>query len=147
MSTNPLNQASESNVAARVAALETMRTKELKALWREWFDHKPSSTRREHLISRLAYRVQELAYGGLAIKTKRQLSNHSSRDKPKNKRINMPPVGTELVREYNGTDHHVTVTKQGFEYQGKLFKSLSHVAREITGTRWSGPLFFGLKEK
>ena len=142
-----LNQANGTNVAARVAALETMTAKELKKLWLEWFEHKPSSISHEYLVSRLAYRVQELAYGGLPTKTKKQLNNHSSNKKPKNKRINTPPVGTELIREYQGAEHHVTVTTLGFEYRGKVFKSLSHVAREITGTRWSGPLFFGLKEK
>jgi|SaaInlStandDraft_3_1057020.scaffolds.fasta_scaffold32194_2 hypothetical protein len=147
MSLNQLNQASDTNVTARVAALETMTVKELKALWPEWFDHQPSSASREFLIGRLAYRIQELAYGGLSTKTKNKLNDNAGTKNTKNKKINMPPIGTELTREYQGVDHHVTVTKLGFEYRGKSFKSLSHVAREITGTRWSGPVFFGLKGK
>ncbi|MCG7927947.1 MAG: DUF2924 domain-containing protein [Candidatus Thiodiazotropha taylori] len=59
-------------------------------------------------------------------------------------RVKRPAVGTKLIREYQGVEHHVTVTRNGFEYQGRTFRSLSHIAREITCTRWSGPLFFGL---
>ena len=147
MSTNPLNQASDSNVIARVAALETMTINQLKSLWLEWFDHQPSSTNREFLVGRLAYRAQELAYGGLQTKAKNQLNNSSKTANSKNKKINMPPAGTHLIREFQGEEHHVTVTKEGFTYRGRLFKSLSPIAREITGTRWSGPLFFGLKGK
>jgi hypothetical protein len=64
--------------------------------------------------------------------------------KPSSNRVKRPAVGTKLIREYQGIEHHVTVTRNGFEYQGRTFRSLSHIAREITGTRWSGPLFFGL---
>jgi hypothetical protein len=56
-------------------------------------------------------------------------------------------AGTRLMREYQGEEHHVTVLNSGFEYRGKRYKSLSGIARAITGTQWSGPLFFGLKRK
>jgi len=67
--------------------------------------------------------------------------------KPASRRVKRPAVGTQLIREYQGTEHHVTVIRNGFEYHGRTFRSLSHIAREITGTRWSGPLFFGLTRR
>ncbi|MBT5230796.1 MAG: DUF2924 domain-containing protein [Methylococcales bacterium] len=147
MNLNPLNQASDVNVAARVAALETMTVKELKALWLEWFSQVADTTSREYLISRLAYRVQELAYGGLSTETKKKLKDATKTGKSKNNKITMPPIGTQLIREYQGVEHYVTVIKEGFQYQGQIFKSLSPIAKQITGTKWSGPLFFGLKGK
>ena len=57
-----------------------------------------------------------------------------------------PPVGTQLIRRFKGVDHHVTVMQDGFDYQGQLFKSLSKIATLITGTRWNGPMFFGLRK-
>ncbi|MFT5114094.1 MAG: hypothetical protein ACI8P9_003427, partial [Parasphingorhabdus sp.] len=92
-----------------------------------------------------AWRIQELAYGGLSPETKERIEQRVRiRDKPKPGKIQRPAVGTKLIREHKGVEHHVTVTRNGFEYQGRTFRSLSHIAREITGTRWSGPLFFGL---
>jgi hypothetical protein len=147
MSLNSLNQASDENVASRVAALETISMKELKALWLEWFGQSIETNSREYLVSRLAYRVQELAYGGLSTATKQKLKDVTKKAKPKNNKINMPPIGTQLIREYQGVEHSVTVVKEGFKYQGHIFKSLSPIAKQITGTKWSGPLFFGLKGK
>src|SRR5690606_26322553 len=69
------------------------------------------------------------------------------RAKEGGKRLNRPAIGTRLVREYHGVEHHVTVTRNGFEYEGRTFRSLSQIAREITGSPWSGPLFFGLVQK
>ncbi len=90
---------------------------------------------------------QELAYGGLSDNAQdriNQLMRSKGELEPANRRVRRPAVGTKLIREYQGVEHHVTVTRNGFEYQGRTFGSLSHIAREITGTRWSGPLFFGL---
>src|SRR5690606_4653342 len=113
----------------------------------------------DYLIPRLAWRIQELAYGGLSDTAKQRLeqlmrmkeietkSAGRKRDDDKPKKINRPAVGTRLVREYHGVEHHVTVTRNGFEYQGRTFRSLSQIAREITGSPWSGPLFFGLVQK
>jgi hypothetical protein len=119
----------------------------LHKLWQELFDEPPPRKRRDYLIPRLAWRTQVLAYGGLSDATRERLNHLIRREapiKPRGSRIKRPTAGTKLIREYQGVEHQVTVTRNGFEYQGRTFRSLSHVAREITGTRWSGPLFFGL---
>jgi hypothetical protein len=103
------------------------------------------------LESRLAYRIQELAYGGLKPETVKRLEalgeqldggNIAVRRRPADER---PIAGTRLIREWHGVEHTVTVLKDGYEWQGRPYKSLSAIARAITGTRWNGPLFFGLR--
>jgi hypothetical protein len=135
------------DVIGKVAALPSLENDELKTLWRELFDEPAPRKKRDYLIPRLAWRIQELAYGGLSDNAQdriNRLMRSKEQLKPSSNRIKRPAVGTKLIREYQGVEHHVTVTRNGFEYQGRTFRSLSHVAREITGTRWSGPLFFGL---
>lgn len=139
-------------IIAKVAALPSLDAKDLRALWQEYFDEDAPKKKRDYLIPRLAWRIQELAYGGLSDTAKQRLEQllrmkelEKQRDEPK--RLNRPAVGTRLVREYHGVEHHVTVTRNGFEYQGRTFRSLSQIARQITGSPWSGPLFFGLVQK
>jgi len=149
----------DTTIIAKVAALPSLDAKDLRALWQEYFDEEAPRKKRDYLIPRLAWRIQELAYGGLSKVAKGRLeqlmrmkelekkSAGGKRDDDKPKKINRPAVGTRLVREYHGFEHHVTVTRNGFEYQGRTFRSLSHIAKEITGAHWSGPLFFGLVQK
>ncbi len=135
------------DVIGKVAALPSLENDELKKLWRELFDEPAPRKKRDYLIPRLAWRIQELAYGGLSDKAQdriNRLIRSKEQLKPSSNRVKRPAVGTKLIREYQGIEHHVTVTRNGFEYQGRTYRSLSHIAREITGTRWSGPLFFGL---
>lgn len=109
--------------------------------------HPVPRKKRDYLIPRLAWRIQEIAYGALSDSAQgriNRLMRSKEQLKPSSNRVKRPAVGTKLIREYQGVEHHVTVTRNGFEYQGRTFRSLSHIAREITGTRWSGPLFFGL---
>jgi len=140
-------------VLARLAALKTTPTPELKAMWRQLFDREPPPYNRRFLESRLAYRIQELAYGGLKAETVerlRALAGDLDGGDPSRRRraINDRPIaGTRLIREWQGTEHLVTVRNEDFEYQGRPYKSLSAIARAITGTRWNGPLFFGLKNQ
>ena len=138
-------------VLARLAALKTTPTPKLKEQWRQLFDSEPPAFNRRYLESRLAYRIQELAYGGLKPETVRRLEKLGEeldggrvevRKRPANDR---PISGTRLIREYQGVEHCVTVRDDDFEYQGRPYKSLSAIARAITGTPWSGPVFFGLK--
>ena len=136
------------DVIARVTALNTMTTSDLQALWFELFQRKATTDRQSYLIQHIAYRLQEIAYGGLEEKTQNTLNamiHGVINVENNNKRLVSPPIGTKLLREYRGVEHCVMVIRGGFEYQGKTFKSLSEIARVITGTRWSGPLFFGLK--
>ena len=138
-------------VLARLAALKTTPTPKLKEQWRQLFESEPPAFNRRYLESRLAYRIQELAYGGLKPETVRRLEKLGEeldggrvevRKRPANDR---PISGTRLIREYQGVERCVTVRDDDFEYQGRPYKSLSAIARAITGTPWSGPVFFGLK--
>jgi hypothetical protein len=136
------------SVAARVAALPKTPTPELKAMWRELYDKEPPGFSRSYLVSRLAYRIQELAYGGLKPATRAKLDALADGLDPKaaRKRVtDRPVVGTRLIREWRGVEHTVTVLADGFEWEGRRYKSLSAVARAITGARWNGPMFFGLR--
>ena len=141
------------DVLGRLAALQTASTPDLRQQWRDLFAAEPPPYNRRFLESRLAYRIQELAYGGLKPETIRRLEELGEQldgGNPILRRIrgdDMPIVGTRLVREYQGADHSVTVLHDGFEYQGRPYKSLSSIARAITGTRWNGWLFFGLKNR
>jgi len=138
---------------ARLAALKTATTPELKAQWRDLFDSEPPPFNRRYLESRLAYRIQELAYGGLKPETIRQLErlgeelDGGDRKKSRVRADTMPIAGTRLIREWQGVEHVVTVTPDGFEWQGRPYTSLSAIARAITGTRWNGWVFFGLKSR
>jgi hypothetical protein len=140
-------------VLARVAALKTARTIDLKQQWRKLFGTEPPPYNRRFLESRLAYRIQELAYGGLKSETIARLEaiaedldggDSERRWRPAKDR---PIAGTRLIREWQGVEHCVTVRDDGFEYQGRPFQSLSAIARAITGTRWNGWIFFGLKNR
>ena len=139
------------NVLASISALATMATPALKARWRELFQSEPPAFNRHYLISRLTYRIQELAYGGLSPTVAARLEAIATDEKyvdpeiARKRVVGKPVNGTRLVREWQGIEHTVTVTEHGFEYRGRPFKSLSAVANAITGTRWSGPLFFGLR--
>ena len=138
-------------IPARLAALKTTPTPELKQQWRELFDSEPPPFNRRYLESRLAYRIQELAYGGLKPETIRRLQDLAEdldgkgRGTARSRQGIVPIAGTRLLREWQGVEHVVTVTATGFEWQGRPYKSLSAIARAITGTRWNGWVFFGLK--
>ena len=119
---------------------------------RKLFDSEPPPFNRRYLESRLAYRIQELAYGGLKPETVRRLERLGEElDGGDRKKRGMradrdrPITGTRLLREWQGVEQVVTVTADGFEWQGRPYKSLSAIARAITGTRWNGWVFFGLR--
>jgi hypothetical protein len=141
------------SVVARVAALKTTTTPNLKAMWRQLFETEPPPYNRRFLESRLAYRIQELVYGGLKAETVKRLKaiaedldggDPARRRRPAKDR---PIAGTRLIREWQGIEHCVTVRDDGYEYQGRPYQSLSALARIITGTRWNGWVFFGLKNQ
>ncbi|MBN9022239.1 MAG: DUF2924 domain-containing protein [Rhizobiales bacterium] len=140
-------------VLARLTALKTRPTLELKQQWRDLFETEPPPYNRRFLESRLAYRIQELAYGGLKPETVERLEALGEQLDGGNvvlRRIRAdakPISGTRLIRDWQGVEHCVTVRDHDYEYQGRPYKSLSAVARAITGTRWNGWLFFGLKSR
>ena len=140
-------------ILTRLAALKAMSVNELKSEWQAMFDATAPNNSRTFLESRLAYRIQELTYGGPDKQTRRlldlladevegTLTRKAQIADPRN-----PVVGTKLIREWDGIAHTVTVLKEGFEWGGQRYKSLSAVARAITGTRWNGYRFFGLRER
>ena len=140
-------------ILARLAALKAMSVNELKAEWQALFDAPAPNNSRTFLEGRLAYRIQELTYGGPDKQTRRlldlladevdgTLTRKAQIADPRN-----PVVGTKLIREWDGVAHTVTVLKDGFDWGGQRYKSLSAVARAITGTRWNGYRFFGLRER
>jgi hypothetical protein len=145
--------AKDRSVLAQIASLKLMATPVLKARWRELFGTEPPAYNRRFLESRLAYRIQELAYGGLqpeTIERLEALGDQLDGGNPivRRTRTNMKPIaGTRLIREWKGVEHCVTVLDDGYEYQGRPFKSLSAIARTITGTRWNGLLFFGFARR
>lgn len=140
-------------IPARLAALKTQSAPELREQWRALFDTEPPPFNRRFLESRLAYRIQELAYGGLKPETVRRLEqlgeelDGGDRNKSAVRADLMPMAGTRLIREWQGVEHVVTVMSDGFEWEGRPYKSLSAIARAITGTRWNGWVFFGLKNR
>jgi hypothetical protein len=141
------------SVLAQVAALPEKSTAELKQLWRDLYDREPPSGNKPFLIKRLAYRIQELAYGGLSARAEAKLNvlieeeDRRVRGLPSLRKGDRPIAGTRLIRQWQGVEHCVTVLDDGFEYQGARYRSLSAIARTITGTRWNGPLFFGIRSR
>ncbi len=147
---NSIPKGDSKGLAAALDALSLLDPEELNARWKALYgSDPPDRLRRPLMIQALAYRLQEQALGGLKpatrrllervagdAETRRPVATHSQR------RVK---AGATLIREWHGTKHQVTALKDGFMFRGKRFQSLSRIASEITGTRWSGPLFFGLK--
>jgi hypothetical protein len=102
------------------------------------------------MIRAVAYRMQEQALGGLCPATRRRLAR-AAKERADGRAPSAPPSaikpGTRLLREWQGVTHEVIMLEDGVRYRGETWRSLSAVAREITGVRWSGPLFFGLKAR
>jgi Protein of unknown function (DUF2924) len=133
-----------------LARLPELDLGELRQQWRALYkaDASPHLSR-ELLLRAVAYRMQEVALGGLRPKRQRQLRQFAeqlkeSREGRSRARPELKP-GTRLVREWQGRTYQVLVLDDGFSWQGTSYRSLSALARKITGTAWSGPLFFGLK--
>lgn len=132
----------------RLEALADLTPSELRREWRRLYRSPPPRLSRDLLIRAVAYRVQELRYGGLTKATRRKLASLQGAgdlgEQLAKARIRRIKAGTRLLREWNGRTHTVMVEKDGFTYRGQNYRSLSAVARAITGARWSGPRFFGV---
>ena len=139
------------NVQDRVASLATLTTAQLKAEWRRLMCSDPPAVSIDLLERALAYELQAKAAGGLPAQRKRELDRlgkHLSRTGSLvSSRESSVKPGTHLARDWHGRTHHVLVTDEGFLYQERRYLSLSQVATAITGTKWSGPRFFGLRRK
>ena len=141
------------DVLGRLAALKTTPIADLKQQWRTLFGKEPPPFSKTFIQSRLAYRIQELAYGGLKPETVARLEALGEQLDGGNitlRRIRhdaKPIAGTRLIRDWQGVQHTVTVLAEGYEWQGRPYNSLSAAARAITGTRWNGLVFFGIKNQ
>jgi len=162
----------QASVISQIQALRQMTVAELRVKWRELFGEESRSCNKDFLWRRLAWRVQELAYGGLSERAKARLEELSPQIDirflpPRGwkealeaamaarpaiasgpvRDPRLPKPGTVLSRPYRGHDIRVTVQEKGFEYAGRPYRSLSAIAREVTGQGWNGLLFFGLTQR
>jgi len=139
-------------IVDRLANLPSLSKAALGELWKQLFHTTPPARlRRDLMVRLLAHRLQEQAFGRLASAYRRRLQQLASATESDPKRglgarLSIKP-GTRLVRQWQSRTHIVHVAEPGYEYDGSRYDSLSEIARLITGTRRSGPLFFGLKEK
>ena len=139
------------SLSERLAALGTLSLAELRTEWRRLYRSPPPRLSRELMVRAVAWRIQEKALGGLAPADQRRLqacgAKESGASGGSDPAAARPRPGTRLVREWNGRTYTVTVTAQGFAYDGQIYGSLTKVARVITGAHWSGPRFFGLNAR
>ena len=137
-------------LVSQLDRLRELNPEEFREHWGTLFGAAPPPRLRSTLlVQAIAYRLQENALGGLKPATVRLLERiadaAAARRQISTPEKNRASAGAVLIREWHGTQHQVTVLKEGFLYRAKRFRSLSEIARAITGSRWSGPLFFGLK--
>jgi DUF2924 family protein len=129
--------------------LSKLASDELRAHWQALYGRAPSrAIGRSFLTREIAYRLQERVYGGLKPSTRQLLAQavaETATSSSKRPQTRMAQSGTILIREWQGTAHRVTILDDGVSFNRQRYRSLSEVAREITGSRWSGPRFFGLK--
>jgi hypothetical protein len=141
----------EKDISRDIAELPALNKAQLLPIWRRNFDHDPPpKLRKELMVPILAYRMQEKEFGGLSHRARRRLreiaQSLGSGKRPDPDAVSSIRPGTRLIRRWGGEVHEVSVIDAGFGYRGKQYGSLSRIAREITGTRWSGPLFFGTRK-
>jgi len=141
-------------VLKQIAQIQKLSVEALREKWNVLFGTEAPAYSRPFLVKRLAYRIQELAHGGLSQQTRERIQKIAEdngldeaaalpQDQPKKKGV--PVAGTRLVREWNDNRYEVTVQRDGFEFEGKTYRSLTAITKVITGTHWNGPSFFGLR--
>ena len=159
---SPLSGSLEIDLAADLVGVDRLDAEGLRVLWRKRLRGTPPRLPRPLLMRLLAYRLQAQAFGDLDAETAKAL-DRIAREGARRRQAGearpkavpaVAPVprdrgikpGTMLMREHGGRVHHVMVVEDGFAWQGRSYASLSEIARLITGTQWSGPPFFGLRE-
>jgi len=155
------------SIPAEIEKLQQLNAAALRDKYREVFGEEARSYNKQFLFRRVAWRLQVLAEGGLSQRARRRaaeiandvdlrirspkdfFSPHWSgaQSSSQNRDRRLPPPGTVLTREFKGRAAAVKVLEEGFEFEGRSYHSLSAIACEVTGTRWNGFLFFGLKKK
>ena len=168
-----MNRSEQATVVAQIAALQRMTVGQLREKWKELYGGEETrSFNRVYLWRRLAWRVQELAYGGLSERAKARIAELNRDDdlrflpprtwspptiaapapasRPRDRALRDPRIpapGSVITRVYHGREIRVTVTETGFEWEGRPYKSLSAVAQAVTGQKWNGLLFMGLTRR
>lgn len=134
------------SIVRQIIELENKPVSELRKLNDELMPKKsPANSKKDYLRPRIAYRLQELAFGSLAEETKAKLLTIAGVPSNSLRSANGLMSGTKICRQWGGFKHEVEVLNDCYEYQGQKFKSLSAIAKKITGTKWNGPKFFNLK--
>ena len=136
-------ESKDESVRRQLLALAGMTRPQLCDKWRDLYGSEPPNSSREFLRRRLAYRIQEIMYGGLDPALKAALTVGNAPVKP----TTALRDGTKIVREWHGREYEVIVRGEKYEYAGKLYRSLSGVARAITNTNWNGNEFFGIRKR
>ena len=148
------DKCAQTSVLRQLAVLQNLNLEQLQEKWLDLYGSKPPNYKKQFLIKRLAYRIQELYYGGLSESAKLHLANVAANDPmvtllKKKRAINKEDdsilPGTRFVRIWKGRRYEVIVRENGFEFEGKIYRSVSAVASKITGAHWNGKVFFGLK--
>ena len=147
MATKSKPMTKDQSVLKQIDQLNQMSTRDLHQKWQELFGTNSGKLGRQYMIRRLAYRRQELVYGGLSREGRKQIKELTEEGKTKTKtsQITNLQVGTRLVREWHGQKYETIVQENGYLFNGKIYRSLSAVARAITGRHCGGRRFFGLK--
>ena len=152
MKTSKTPAAPPRTTVAQVHELHNLPFPEIKALWRKLFGGETPTHNRQFLERQLAYKLQEVEFRkvdpGLLERNNKKIASLIATGKlRKRDRDFHPTPGTLFTREYHGKVHQVIATADGqYEFEGRPYRSLSMIAREITSSRWSGPVFFGLKD-
>jgi len=139
------------DVSVAIERLRSLGIEDLRQEWRRLYQTlPPKRLSRDILLRGITYHLQEKAFGGLSKSTIRKLMGSGTEGRtsetPRRPRASFKP-GTRLVREWHGNTHTVVILKDGVEWRGQYYRSLTIVAREITGAHWSGPRFFGLTSR
>lgn len=150
------------SVLKQVANLNRMTYEELRTSYVTLHGKEPPAYNRQFIISRLAYRLQEIAYGGLSEQCRERMRQalkqdgfgdkcHDSETRRKQRqerqRRDVPVAGTRLIRDWNGRRYEVIALDDGYEFEGRPYKSLTAIANAITGSHWNGRVFFGLARR
>jgi hypothetical protein len=138
------------DITEQIQQLPSLRRDQLISIWNQHFHAPPPKTlRKELMVSLLSYRIQEKAFGGLSLQARnrlKQIAAGLAKGPRSTKQVVSPEEGTRILRQWHGEMHEVRCTDEGLFYRGEQYSSLSKIAFVITGTKWSGPAFFGVKK-
>jgi len=138
------------DITEQIQGLPSLRRDQLIPIWNQHFHSPPPETlRKELMVPLLSYRIQEKAFGGLSLHARNRLKQIAARlaKGPRSaKQVVSSQEGTRIIRQWHGEMYEVRCTDNGLFYRGEKYSSLSRIAFVITGTKWSGPAFFGVKK-